>query len=112
VSRGTVTHPRRADRALWAKRHVGASARRREEVTVGDSSWTFLLVGSFAALGAALAIGTLAAMWRHHRTGTMPGSDEVVVLTPRRRAALWGRVGVGIVLTVVGVEALRRVGIL
>ena len=79
---------------------------------MGDSSWTFLLVGSFAALGAALAMGTLAALWRHHRTGTMPGSGEPVELSTRRRAALWGRVAVGVVLTIVGIEALRRVGIL
>jgi hypothetical protein len=79
---------------------------------VGDSSWTFLLVGSFAALGAALAVGTVAALWRHRRTGTFPGSDEPVELTPRRRAMLWLRVAVGVALTLAGVEALRRVGIL
>jgi len=79
---------------------------------VGDSSWTFLLVGSFAALGAAMAVGTLAALARHRRTGTMPGSDEPVDLTPRRRRMLWLRVIVGLVLTGIGIEALRRVGIL
>jgi hypothetical protein len=79
---------------------------------VGDSSWTFLLVGSFAALGAAMAVGTLAALARHRRTGTMPGSDEQVELTPARRRVLWLRVGVGLVLTAMGLEALRRVGII
>jgi hypothetical protein len=79
---------------------------------VGDSSWTFLLVGSFAAIGAALAVGTLAALVRHRRTGTMPGSDEQVELTPGRRRILWLRVGIGLVLTAMGLEALRRVGIL
>jgi hypothetical protein len=79
---------------------------------MGDTSWAFLLVGSFAALGAALAAGTLAALVRHRRTGTMPGSDEPVELTPRRRVMLWLRVAVGLVLTSVGVEALRRIGIL
>jgi hypothetical protein len=78
---------------------------------VGDSSWTFLLVGSFAALGAALTAGTLAALLRHRRTGTMPGSDEPVELSPRRRAALWGRVAVGAVLTAAGVVALVRAGL-
>ncbi len=77
-----------------------------------DSSWTFLLVGSFAAMGAAMAVGTAAALWRHHRTGTMPGSDEPVELSPRRRRVLHLRVAVGLVLTAVGVEALRRAGIL
>ena len=79
---------------------------------MGDTSWTFLLVGSFAALGAAMAAGTLAALWRHRRTGTMPGSDESVELSPRRRAALWGRVAVGLVLTAAGVVAMRRAGLL
>ena len=79
---------------------------------MGDSSWTFLLVGSFAAVGAAMAIGTLAALAHHRRTGTMPGSDDPVELTPARRRLLWLRVGVGLVLTGMGVEALRRVGII
>ena len=79
---------------------------------MGDSSWTFLLVGSFAAMGAALAVGTLAALVRHRRTGTMPGSDEIVELTPGRRRRLWARVVVGLILTVMGLEALRRVGII
>jgi hypothetical protein len=79
---------------------------------VGDSSWTFMLVGSFAAMGAAMSVGTLAALVRHRRTGTMPGSDDQVDLTPARRRVLWLRVVVGLVLTVMGLEALRRVGII
>ena len=79
---------------------------------MGDSSWTFLLVGSFAAVGAAMAVGTIAALVRHRRTGTMPGSDELVELTPARRRVLWLRAGVGLVLAAMGIEALRRVGIL
>jgi len=79
---------------------------------VTDDSWTFLLVGSFAAMGAAMALGTAAALWRHHRTGTMPGSDEPVELSPRRLTVLRLRVVVGLVLTAMGVEALRRAGIL
>lgn len=79
---------------------------------MGDTSWNFLFVGSFAAMGAAMAAGTLAALWRHRRTGTMPGSDDPVELSPRRRAALWGRVAVGLVLAAVGVVAMRRAGLL
>jgi hypothetical protein len=78
---------------------------------MGDTSWAFLLVGSFAALGAAMAVGTLAALLRHRRTGTMPGSDDPVELSPRRRAALWGRVAVGLVLAGVGVVAMVRAGL-
>jgi hypothetical protein len=79
---------------------------------VGDSSWTFLLVGSFAAVGAAMAAGTAAALWQHRRTGTMPGSDEPVELSPARLRRLQLRIVVGVVLTALGVAALRRVGIL
>jgi hypothetical protein len=79
---------------------------------VGDSSWTFLLVGSFAALGAAMALGTLAALLSYRRTGTFPGTDGPAELTRSRLIALWARVVVGVVLTVIGIEALRRVGIL
>jgi hypothetical protein len=79
---------------------------------MGDSSWTFLLVGSFAAVGAAMAVGTLAALLQHRRDGTMPGSDEPVDLTPARQRILWLRVAVGVVLTGIGIEALRRAGIL
>jgi hypothetical protein len=79
---------------------------------MGDSSWTFLLVGSFAALGAAMAIGTLAALWNHRRTGTFPGADGPTELSRPRLIALWTRVVVGLVLTAIGIEALRRVGIL
>ena len=79
---------------------------------MGDSSWTFLLVGSFAALGAAMAVGTAAALWQHHRTGTMPGSDEPADLSPARRRVLHLRIVVGVVLTAIGIAALRRVGVL
>jgi len=79
---------------------------------MGETSWAFLLVGSFAALGAAMAAGTIAALVRHRRTGTFPGSDEPVELTPARRRRLWLRIAVGLVLTLMGVEALRRLGII
>lgn len=79
---------------------------------MGVTSWAFLLLGSFAALGAAMAAGTLAALVQHRRTGTFPGSDEAVELDPRRRALLWGRVAVGLVLTGAGVAALVRSGLL
>jgi hypothetical protein len=89
-----------------------AGTSRRQEITVGDSSWTFLLVGSFAAVGAAMAIGTMAALWQYRRSGTMPGSDEPVELSPARLRVLQLRIVVGLVLTAMGLQALRRVGIL
>jgi hypothetical protein len=79
---------------------------------VGETSWAFLLVGSFAAVGAAMAAGTLAALVRYQRTGVFPGSEEAAELPRRRLIALWIRVGVGVVLTMVGVIALVRAGLL
>jgi hypothetical protein len=79
---------------------------------VGETSWAFLLVGSFAALGAAMAAGTLAALLRYRRTGTFPGSDEPAELPRGKLVALWARVGVGVVLTIVGIVAIQRAGIL
>jgi hypothetical protein len=80
---------------------------------VGETSWGFLLVGSFAALGAAMAIGTLAAIVRYHRTGVFPGADAAQgEVTRSRLLALWGRVAVGVVLTLVGIAALRGGGLL
>jgi hypothetical protein len=81
---------------------------------VGETSWTFLLIGSFAAVGAALAIGTLGAIVRYHRTGRFPGEEEASAepLAPGRLLALWVRVGLGLVLTAIGIWALGRAGLL
>ncbi len=79
---------------------------------MGETSWAFLLVGSFAAVGAAMAAGTLAALVRYHRTGRFPGVDGDTELSRGRLVALWLRVAIGAVLTVVGIVALRRTGIL
>ena len=78
---------------------------------MGETSWLFLIVGSFAALGAAMAVGTIAALVRHRRTGTFPGSDDPVELSSRRRAWLWARVVVGLVLAAIGIVAIDRAGI-
>jgi hypothetical protein len=80
--------------------------------TVGETSWAFLLVGSFAAVGAAMALGTLAALLRYRRTGLFPGADEPAELSSGRLAALWIRVGVGTVLAIIGIVALSRAGLL
>jgi hypothetical protein len=81
------------------------------EVHVGETSWAFLIVGTFAAVGAAMAVGTLAALVRYHRTGSFPGSDEVGVLPRGRLLSLWARVAIGVVLTIVGIVAIDRAGI-
>jgi hypothetical protein len=79
---------------------------------VGETSWAFLLVGSFAAVGAAMALGTLAALLRYRRTGVFPGSAEPAELPTRKLVALWIRVGVGTVLAIIGLVALTRAGLL
>ena len=78
---------------------------------MGETSWAFLLVGTFAAVGAAMALGTLAALLRYHRTGIFPGAEEGTQVPPSKITALWLRVAVGVVLTVVGVVAIDRAGI-
>lgn len=85
--------------------------RRDDEVTVGETSWAFLLVGTFAAVGAAMAIGTLAALLRYHRTGVFPGAQDSAEITTARLTRLWLRVAVGVVLAVIGVVAIDRAGI-
>ncbi|MFA9431503.1 hypothetical protein [Egicoccus sp. AB-alg2] len=79
---------------------------------MSDPSWSFLLVGSFAAVGAAMALGTLAALLRYRRTGEFPGATAGEELPRGRLIALWLRVGVGAVLTVIGVVALQRQGLI
>lgn len=79
---------------------------------MGETSWSFLLLGSLTAVGAALALGTLAAILRYHRTGAFPGDEERETADVRGRlVALWVRVALGVVLTGVGVWALQRAGV-
>jgi hypothetical protein len=79
---------------------------------MSDPSWGFLLVGSFAAVGAAMALGTLAALLRYRRTGEFPGVSADQPVSRRRITALWIRVGVGVVLTAIGVVALVDRGLI
>ncbi|MFA9443834.1 hypothetical protein [Egicoccus sp. AB-alg6-2] len=79
---------------------------------MSDPSWSFLIVGSFAAVGAAMALGTLAALLRYRRTGEFPGAAAGESVPRGRLVALWARVGVGAVLTAIGVVALQRQGLL
>ena len=58
-------------------------------------SFTYLFVGSLAAVGAALALGTLGAILRYHRTGAFPGHDAGQEVPTRRYVGLWIRVVVG-----------------
>lgn len=75
-------------------------------------SWQFLLIGTFAAVGAALAVGTLAALLRYHRTGQFPGDEDTTEVPTRQLVALWARVVVGVILAVYGIVSLQRAGLL
>jgi hypothetical protein len=77
---------------------------------VGETSWIFLLVGSFAALGAAMAVGTIAALLRFRRTGTFPGSDTPVEASRGKIIALWVRIVVGMIIAVVGTVTVINTG--
>lgn len=71
----------------------------------------FLLVGTFGAVGAALAVGTGAALVRYHRTGEFPGAEEGGM--PRARlVALWLRVVVGAAIATYAVIDLNDAGLL
>lgn len=77
---------------------------------MGETSWAFLLVGSFAAVGAAMAVGTLGALLRYHRTGEFPNANAEQAPS-RTVAKLWLRVAIGVGLTVLGTAALVRSGL-
>jgi hypothetical protein len=78
-------------------------------------SWQFLLIGGLAALGAALAVGTLAAMVRYRRTGRFPGRPEdeaPVEVTTSQLVGLWVRVVLGTALAIWGLVSLSSAGLL
>lgn len=75
-------------------------------------SWQFLLIGSLGAVGAALAVGTIAALLRYHRTGTFPGQDDVADVSTARIVGLWLRVLVGLAVAGYAVVTLADAGLL
>lgn len=76
-------------------------------------SWVFLLVGSVGAVGAAMALGTVAALVRFRREGEMPGAaDDAPLPDTRQIGLLYGRVVLGVVLAVASFLVLRSQGLL
>ncbi len=70
-------------------------------------SWQFLLVGSFGAVGLALAAGTLAALAHYRRNGYFPsGAPGDEPPTRRHLVGMWVRVAIGLVLALAGIAAL------
>lgn len=78
---------------------------------MSEESWLFLIIGSIAAMGAAMAFGTVAALWRYHRTGQVPGSDKQIEMSRGKAISLWLRVGVGTVVAVYGIIWIDRTDI-
>lgn len=76
-----------------------------------DRMWTFLLVGSLGAVGAAMAVGTLAALVRYHRTGEWPGSDESADISTGRLVALYVRVLAGLAVAGYALITLDTAGL-
>lgn len=76
-----------------------------------DGMWQFILVGGFGAVGAALAVGTLAALARWYRTGQWPdGSGDEV--TTGRVVGLWVRVLLGVAVATWAATSLAQDGLL
>lgn len=77
-----------------------------------DGMWTFLLVGSFGAVGAALSLGTLAALVRWHRTGEWAGQESAAEISTGRLVALWLRVIAGAAVATWAIVTLANDGLL
>lgn len=76
-------------------------------------SWVFLLVGGFGAVGAALVVGTLAALVRLRQEGTLPGqSPEDDAPDAGTVRGLWIRVVVGAVVAIASAASLASQGLL
>lgn len=76
-----------------------------------DGMWQFILVGGFGAVGAALVVGTLAALTRWYRTGQWPDGSGAEVGTGRI-VGLWLRVVLGVVVAAWAVISLSQDGLL
>ena len=76
-----------------------------------DGMWTFLLVGGFGAVGAAMALGTMTALFRYHRSGAWPGQEDAADVTTGRLVGLYLRVIVGLVLAIVAYVSLANRGL-
>ena len=77
------------------------------------SSWVFLLVGGVGAVGAALAVGTVAALVRLRRDGRLPGQPPGAPPPDERTIrALYLRIIVGVVVAMTAVASLASQGLL
>lgn len=77
-----------------------------------EGMWTFLLVGTFGAVGAAMAVGTVAALVRYRRTGQWPGREDGAEVTTGRLVGLYVRTLVGLALAVYAAISLADAGLI
>jgi hypothetical protein len=82
------------------------------ESPVSETSFGFLLFGSVGAVGAALAVGTLAALWRYHRTGAFPNHEPGEMVERSKLRWMWVRVVLGLGLAAYGVYIVDASGVL
>lgn len=76
-------------------------------------SWQFLLFGTVGAVGAAMALGTIAALARYRRTGAFPGQEEAADPPSRGQVlGLYARIAVGLLFAASGAWALRDLELL
>lgn len=77
------------------------------------ASWVFLLVGGLGAIGAALSLGTLAALVQYRRTGDLPGrAEDATEPAPGTERRLWVRIAMGAVVAVICFVSLAQQGLL
>lgn len=77
-----------------------------------EGMWTFIVVGTFGAVGAAMAVGTVAALVRYRRTGQWPGHEEGTDVTTGRLVGLYLRIVVGLALAVYATISLSDAGLI
>lgn len=77
-----------------------------------EGMWTFLAVGTFGAVGAAMAVGTVAALVRYRRTGQWPGHEDRAEVTTTRLVGLYLRVVVGLALAGYAAVSLADAGLI
>lgn len=77
-----------------------------------DGMWTFLVVGTFGAVGAAMAVGTMAALVRYRRTGQWPGHEDHAEVTTARLVGLYLRIVVGLALAGYATVSLADAGLI
>lgn len=76
-------------------------------------SWVFLVVGGLGAVGAALSLGTLAALVQYRRTGDPPGqAEDATEPAPGIERRLWVRIVTGAVVAVICFASLAQQGLL